>query len=67
MKTIIINSLLLLGVAVFYILKVFGALLLLLGCGSLYLCSKLRRSGYFKYNQSNNVVNVNQLDNIISL
>ncbi len=67
MKTIIINVLLLLVVAVFYILKAFGGLLLLLGCGSLYLCNKLKRSGYINYNQSNNIVKVKYLDNIISL
>lgn len=67
MKTIIINSILLIIVAVFYILKGFGGLLLLLGCGSLYLCNKLSRSGYFKYNQSNNIVLTKRLDNIISL
>lgn len=67
MKTIIINSILLIIVAVFYILKTCGGLLLLLGCGSLYLCNKLKRSGYFKYNQSNNIVKVKYLDNIINL
>lgn len=67
MKTIIINLLLLLGVVLFYVLKMFGALLLMLGVGSLYLCNKLKRSGYFNYNQSNNIVIVKQLDNIIRL
>ena len=67
MKTIIINLLLLLVVAVFYVLKTFGGLLLLLGCGSLLLCNKIRRSGYFKYNQSSNIVIVKQLGNTISL
>jgi len=67
MKTIIINSILLIIVAVFYILKAFGGLLLLLGCGSLYLCNKLKRSGYFKYNQSSNIVIVKQLGNTIRL